>query len=174
MTRGIRLDLLQQSCGGRCLVEIGTDEEARTGRRRERHGDGELRVVAPADSCVGLRPGEIKHELAVGVALGEGRCGGGESRCIIQRDVSRIPTCAWTNTVRALEGSQELVSQERIAISSQGIPLPRVEVFDAVMNARWGRCGLECFSLSIPSRKRSESSAAMHPAPAEVMAWRYT
>ena len=86
------------------------------------------------------------------MAFGEGRCRGGQSRCIVQRDVSRIPTRAWTNTVRVLEGRQELVSQERIAISSQGIPLPRVEVFDAVVDARWGRCGQECFSISNPSR----------------------
>jgi hypothetical protein len=99
-----------------------------------------------------LCPGEIKHELAVGMALGEGWRGGGQSRGVIYCDVSRIPTCAGTNTVRVLEGRQELVAQERVAISSQGIPLPRVEVFDAVMNARWGRCGQECFSISNPSR----------------------
>jgi hypothetical protein len=35
-----------------------------------------------------------------------------------------------------LEGSEELVSQERIAISSQSIPLLWVELVDAVMKAR--------------------------------------
>jgi hypothetical protein len=51
-----------------------------------------------------------------------------------------------------LEGREELMSQEGVAISSQGIPLPRVKLVDAVMNARWGRCGQECFSISNPSR----------------------
>jgi hypothetical protein len=32
-----------------------------------------------------------------------------------------------------LEGRKEFVSQERVAISSQGIPLPRVELVDAVV-----------------------------------------
>jgi hypothetical protein len=99
-----------------------------------------------------LCPCEIKHELAVGMALGEGRGGGGQSRGVVNRDISRIPARAGTDTVRVLEGRQELVSQERVAISSQGIPLPRVEVFDAVVDARWGRCGQECFSMSNPSR----------------------
>jgi hypothetical protein len=34
-----------------------------------------------------------------------------------------------------LEGGQELVPQERVTVSSQGVPLPRVELVDAVVNA---------------------------------------
>ncbi len=150
--RGVGFDLLQKTRGGRCAIEVGTNEKARTRRGREGYGDGELRVVAPADSCVGLRPGEIKHELAVGVALDEGRCGRRQSRFIGHRNVGGVPARTGPDAVSVLEGCEELVSQERVAISSQGIPLPRVELVDAVMKARWGRCGQECFSMSSPSR----------------------
>jgi hypothetical protein len=34
-----------------------------------------------------------------------------------------------------LQGGEELVPQERVPISSQGVPLPRVELVDAVMKA---------------------------------------
>jgi hypothetical protein len=33
-----------------------------------------------------------------------------------------------------LEGGEELMPQKRVAISTHGIPLPRVELVDAVMN----------------------------------------
>lgn len=45
------------------------------------------------------------------------------------------------------------MAQERIAIPSQGIPLPRVELIDAVVDSRAvRRLGQECFSMSNPSR----------------------
>jgi|HubBroStandDraft_5_1064220.scaffolds.fasta_scaffold25372_1 hypothetical protein len=172
MTRGVRLDFFQQTCGGGGPIEIGTDEQARSGRRCEGYGDGELRVIAPADSGVSLCPGKIKHELAVGVALAEGGRRRRQSQLIGQGDVGRIPPRPGADTVGVLESRQEFVSQERVAISSQGIPLPRVELVDAVMGLGVSLLGQECFSTSNPSRYLSASSAAIQPAPAEVMAWR--
>ena len=170
----MRLDFFQQTRRGGRPIEIGTDEQAWTGRRCEGYRDGELRVIAPADAGVSLCPGKIKHELTVRVAFVEGGRGRGQPQLIGQGDVGRIPPRSGADAVGVFESSKEFVSQERVAISSQGIPLPRVELVDAVVGFGVSLLGQECFSISNPSRYLSASSAAMHPAPAEVMAWRYT
>jgi len=52
-----------------------------------------------------------------------------------------------------LQGSEELVTQEGIASSPERIPLPRVELVDAVVElGSWRRLGQECFSTSRDSR----------------------
>jgi hypothetical protein len=56
-----------------------------------------------------------------------------EPSVIRQRYVGRIPARARTNAVRVLEGGKEFVPQERIAVATECIPLPRVELVDGVM-----------------------------------------
>ena len=147
------LDLLQQSCGGRGSIEIGPHQQACARGGCKGNGYRELRVIAPADTRVRLGPCEIKHELAVGMGLDEGRRRGGQSVGVRERDVSRVPAGAGTDAVRVLERRKKLVSQERIAISPERVPLPRVELIDAVMDLRtWRRLRQECFSMSRLSR----------------------
>ena len=87
------------------------------------------------------------------MAFDEGRCGGGQSRLVGHGEVGRVPARARTYAVGTLEREQELMSQERISISPQGVPLPWVELVNAVMNARSVQSrGQECFSISRASR----------------------
>ena len=88
----------------------------------------------------------------------ERRRRGGQSIRIRERDVRRVPAGAGTNAVGVLERRKELVSQERIALvlvvqAPERVPLPRVELVDAVMDVRtWRRLRQECFSMSRVSR----------------------
>jgi hypothetical protein len=149
----VGLDFAEQARGALRGVEIGPDEQARPCGGRKRYSNRELRVVAPPEAVVSLRPGEIKHELAVGVALDESRRGGCQPPLVAQCDVGGVPAGAGTDAPGVLQRGQEFMSQERIAISSEGIPLPGVELIDAVMDTRtWWRLGQECFSMSNPSR----------------------
>ena len=81
MARGVGLDVSQQLLRHGLLVEIRAHQQARAGRRGERHGHRQLRVVAAAETRIGLRPGEVEYELAVGVALAKCRHRGGEPLC---------------------------------------------------------------------------------------------
>jgi hypothetical protein len=58
-----------------------------------------------------------------------------QARLIENRDVGGIPARAGTYALSVLQRRQKLVSQEGVSISSQGIPLPRVELVNAVMDA---------------------------------------
>ena len=69
------------------------------------------------------------------MTLDVGRCGGGQSRLIEDRDVGGVPARTGAYAVSVLESREKLVSQEGVSISSQGIPLPRVELVNAVMDA---------------------------------------
>ena len=144
---------MQELRGDGSRVEIGTDQKARAGRRREGNGYGEFRVVAPADAGVSLGPREIKHELAIGVRFDEGRRGGGESGCVRQGDICRVPARAGTDTVRVLERGEEFMTQERVAVAPERVPLPWIELVDAVVDlGSWRRLRQECFSTSRDSR----------------------
>jgi hypothetical protein len=153
MTGCERLDFLQKAGGEGCRVESGTDQESGAGRGGEWNGHGQLGVVLAPDARIRLGPGEIKHEFAVRMAFDIRRRSGGQARLIGEGDIGRVPTGTGANALGVLESGQELVSQEGVSISSQGIPLPWVELVDAVMNARSGLCrAQECFSTSRASR----------------------
>lgn len=133
----MRFDLLEKLRRGGGPIQIRPNQEACSGRRREGHRYGQLRVVSPANARIGLSPGEVKHELAIGVRLDEGGRCGRESLLIGERDVRRIPSRARSYTVRVLESCEELMSQERVAVrlsmrAPEPVPLPRVELVNAV------------------------------------------
>jgi hypothetical protein len=67
--------------------------------------------------------------------LEEGRRGRRQARVIGQGDVGGIPARARTYAVCVLEGGEEFMPQEGIAISTECIPLPPVELVDGVMKA---------------------------------------
>src|SRR3569833_1150422 len=146
-------DLIEQRTGAHHVVQVGTYHQPWAGRRRKRNGYGELRIIAAADARVRLGPRKIKHELAVRVSLDESRRGGGEALRIGKGDISRIPTRAGPDAVRVLQRGDELMSQERVAVSPQRIPLHRIELVDAVVDlGSWRRLCQECFSTSMDSR----------------------
>jgi hypothetical protein len=83
----------------------------------------------------------------------EGRSRGGKSALVGKRDIGRIPARTRADTVRVLQGGEEFMTQEWIAISPERIPLSRVELVDAVVELRsWRRLRQECFSVSRDSR----------------------
>ena len=87
------------------------------------------------------------------MALDEGRRGGCQPTLVAQGDVGGVPAGVGTDAVGVLERGEEFMSQKRIVIPSQGIPLPGVELIDAAMDTRsWRRLGQECFSMSDASR----------------------
>jgi hypothetical protein len=135
MTGCVSFDLLQKTLGEDSALESRADQEPRSGRRCEGNGHGEFRVIVASNAGVGLGPGEIKHEFAVRMAFDVGRRRRRQSRLIEDCDVGGVPACAGTYAVSMLQGREKLVSQEGVSISTQGIPLPRVELVNAVMNA---------------------------------------
>jgi hypothetical protein len=55
--------------------------------------------------------------------------------------------------VRVLQRGEEFMSQERIAIPSESVPLVRIDLVDAVVDlGSWRRLRQECFSTSSDSR----------------------
>ena len=54
---------------------------------------------------------------------------------IAEREIARLPSSTRTYAARVLQGGKELVSQKRVAVTAKGIPLPRVELIDAFMDA---------------------------------------
>jgi hypothetical protein len=87
------------------------------------------------------------------VGLDEGRSGSREPGFVVQGDVGRLPPGTSAYAGRMLERCEEFVPQERIAIAPERIPLPRVELVDAVVETRpWERWCQECFSMSKASR----------------------
>ena len=65
---------------------------------------------------------------------------GREPLGVREGDIGRIPTRAGTDAVRVLQRSEELMSQERIAISPERVPLLWIELVDAVVDlGSWRR-----------------------------------
>jgi hypothetical protein len=87
------------------------------------------------------------------MSLYESGRGRGESVSIRKRDIGRIPARAGADAVRVLQRGEELVPQKRIAIPAERVPLPRIELVDAVVDLGSGRrLRQECFSTSRDSR----------------------
>ena len=87
---------LDQACGERLAGDIGMrarlDQEPASGRRRERHGDLELRIIVAAGALVGLGPAAVEDVFAARVAFDvAGR--GGEQRAVggFDDEVLRLP-----------------------------------------------------------------------------------
>ena len=87
------------------------------------------------------------------MSLDESGRRGGKPLGIREGDIGRIPTRAGADAVRVLQRSEELMPQERIAISPERIPLLWIELVDAVVDlGSWWRLRQECFSTSRVSR----------------------
>lgn len=141
--------------GPRLLVRAGAHQQPRTGRGRERCGQGELGVVAAPEPLVATRPGEVEHELTVGMGLDEGRRGPGEPVRIAQRQIARLPAAVAADALRLLECQQKLVTREGIGSRAQRIPLGGRDGLDAAVKldlAHAGGAGQRCDPAPSDSR----------------------
>ena len=67
------------------------DEKTATGDGRERHGDLQLRVVAPAGALEGVGPLVIEDVLAIGMRSSVHRRDADRPPCIFEHGVNRAP-----------------------------------------------------------------------------------
>ena len=73
-------------------VGTGPDQQARSRHRRERHGDLQLGVIAPAGLHVGIGPAVVEHVLALAVRLEiAGRAAGDPAAPVPQNEVAGRP-----------------------------------------------------------------------------------
>src|SRR6185437_16615533 len=115
MARGEALHVRQQPPCERALIGSRPYQQPRTRSGSERHGGGELGVVAPPITRVGLRPREVEDELPVRVGLDECGGGGGQPGFILEREVAGLPAGSPADAAGVLQRGQELVTQEWIA-----------------------------------------------------------
>ncbi len=125
------LDGAGKSPADQRAVEARPHQQARAGGRGEGHAHRQFRVVRTAEVRVGLGPGEIEDELAVGMGLDEGRRGGRQPRIIVQGEVDRGPAGVWAHAPRVLESRQELMAQKRHLGALQRVPGLAVQLIDA-------------------------------------------
>jgi len=141
VTVSVLLELREQPTGQQLAVEIRTHQQARSGGGSERRREREFGVVTPPEALVAPRPGEIEDELAVRVALDEGRGAGREPVRILERQIARLPAAARPEAARALERGEKLLARELILAGAERVPLLRGEVLDAVVKfgaVHWG------------------------------------
>ena len=162
VTHGVGFELLEQPRAGRALVEPGAQQQPRCGRGRERSCERQLRIVVTAEALVGLCPGEVEDEFAVGMGLDEGGGGRGKPMRIAQRQVARLPAAVASDAVRVLERGEELMADERVAAAVQGIPLAPIDRIDAAAElkliARHLRLRRSCRARSHGARRASRVS----------------
>ena len=99
---------LDQACGERLAGNIGMgarlDQEAASGRRRERHGDLQFRIIVAAGALVGLGPAAVEHVFAARVAFHvAGR--GGEQRAVggLDDEVLNLPAGSFADRAGLLQ-----------------------------------------------------------------------
>ena len=73
-------------------------------------------------SAVGIGPGMVENELAIGVALFVERHGASQAVTVVNRDMAWQPAEMVANATVALHGMQELVAHERVVIPDKCIP----------------------------------------------------
>ncbi len=171
MARRKRFNVGQQTQLEGTAIGVGPHEQARTRGGRERNCDGELWIVTPPETGIGLRPREVENEFAVRMSLDECRYGRGKPRVVFDSEVARLPARAAADATGVLQRCEELMPQKRITLAAQRVPLVRMQRIDAFMDAAAHPLG---FYVSRASRYLSASRAAMQPAPAEVIACLYT
>lgn len=100
-----------------------TCADPRSGARRERDRIDQLRVVRVADAPAGIRPGEVEHELAIGMRFQVQRRDRGDSAVIGEHCVTRRPAEFRADAAMAFQRRQKGMTRKRVARRKQGIPL---------------------------------------------------
>src|SRR5580700_8395317 len=137
------------------------DQEPASGRRRERHGDLELWIIAAAGALVGLGPAAVEDIFTARVALdvagrgGERRAAGG-----FDDEVLSLPAGPPANRAGLLQCRQEIMRYERV-----------IDVFLIYSLSFSGVRGRRCrVGAGIPFRRRYLADAA-HGVDAQLRAF---
>ena len=90
-------------------------ENAWAADRRERHGVEQFGIVVESDLGIGIGPGEVEHELAVGMMLfvERGR-GDGFAVVVFKQAVGGHPAMALAYATAGLERRKKPVPNERL------------------------------------------------------------
>lgn len=100
-----------------------TGQQARPGHRRIGHRAQPLRVVVATMPRVGIGPGMVEHELAVGVGLQVAGDGADQGAAVPQGEVLRLPAPVVAQAAVGFHSGQEGVADEGIAAVVQRIPV---------------------------------------------------
>ena len=73
-------------------------------------------------SAIGIGPGMVENELAIGVALFIEGHGANQAMTVVNRNMPRQPAEMLANATVALHGMQELVAHKRVVIPDKRIP----------------------------------------------------
>ena len=107
--------ITDQQIHGHGAIDVVSDQQARPGHRRVRYGGDQLGVIGFAGAMIGFRPGPVEDEFTVGIVLEIEWCGADKGAgVIVYRDMLRIPSVSFADTVVTLEGGQELMTQELV------------------------------------------------------------
>ena len=113
-------------------VGAGPHEQARARHRRERHGDLQLGIIAPAGALEGLRPAMVEDVFALAVALQIERGGAQQGAVLgLGQQVLRLPAGAPADRLGILQRLQEPVAEEGVAGRARrqraGVPLVGID-----------------------------------------------
>src|SRR4029450_5868624 len=114
------------------LVRAWSCQQAWAGRGSEGYRGHELGIVLKTATRIGLRPGEIEHELAPRVELAIERQRRTQSSTQIgEHEMTRCPSAPLADTSLVLECRQEFVTQQQCIVAEQVVPLQRRDFVDA-------------------------------------------
>ena len=123
---------LQEGGDHRLAVGAFAVEEAAPGRRGEGgHGD-QLRVVGDAGAVGRVGPAPVEDVLPVALVLHVERERAQQGPALPHRDVERLPAGVFADGARALEGVQEGVFDEGIALAGQRVPVAGLDLGEAL------------------------------------------
>ena len=118
---------LDQLPPDRGAVAVRRGQQARAECRRERGRDHEFRVILEPVPVVGVGPGPVKYELAVGIVFYVGRAGTGQPAAVAGDHVVRLPAPGF-QAVMSLQRQQEIMLNERVVGIDECIPCIRLDV----------------------------------------------
>ena len=125
------LDGLQCGAPRGVFVDPRPGKQARAGGGCERYGAHQFRVVAQAAALPGIRPGPVKHVLAIGVRLEVQRHEGEDAERVPQHQVAWLPTGCGGGAAAVFQAVQEFMAQERVVAAADGVPAGCGNLFQA-------------------------------------------
>ena len=103
-------------------------QQPRAAHWREWHRHQQFGVVGNACTSASIGPGPIEHVLAVGMTFQVSRhCRPELAIRPAEQVMGRMPAAAATHTAAVLKGGQKGMTQERLVVRQQGVPVLRVE-----------------------------------------------
>ena len=132
LVRGMEVDVRGRQAKGRRVIDDGIEQRAPrdiVARQQARAGDGRvghraqpLGVVVQPVLRMGMRPGVVEHELAVGVVFQVARRRGDQRVALPQRQVPRRPAPLRAQAAVPLQPLQERMCDEGVRTVVQPVP----------------------------------------------------